>query len=60
MVNLAKIAYEGYRNHTGGVSLVSGSPIPAWEDLPAAIQLVWVQIEPWPSAAVVRQSLTTQ
>lgn len=38
MIDLAKIAYEAYRNHTGGKSLVSGSPIPIWENLSQPIQ----------------------
>lgn len=34
-------AYEGYRDHTGGVSLANGGPIPAWADLPPAIRAAW-------------------
>ena len=34
-------AYEGYRDHTGGVSLATGGPIPAWADLPPAIRAAW-------------------
>lgn len=37
----AEKAYEAYRADTGGVSLVSGQPIPEWSRLPAAIQKAW-------------------
>jgi hypothetical protein len=36
-----RIAYEAYRNHTGGVSLISGKEIPEWDQLPEAIQKAW-------------------
>ena len=39
---LAKIAYEAYRNHTGGISLVSKLPIPEWEKLNTNIQEAWI------------------
>lgn len=38
---LAKIGYEAYRNYTGGLSLVTGAPIPAYEQLPEAIKEAW-------------------
>jgi len=41
-MELAKIAYESYRAHTGGISLASGGPIPPWEQLKAEIQEAWV------------------
>ena len=36
-----EIAYEAYRRESGGVSLVSGDPIPEWDELPAAIRYAW-------------------
>lgn len=36
-----KIAYDAYRNHTGGISLASGQNIPGWEDLHAPIRAAW-------------------
>lgn len=41
MKTLGQIGYEGYRNHTGGISLVSQQPIPAWEGLKKDIQDAW-------------------
>lgn len=38
----AAIAYEAYRAHTGGKSLVSGAPIPEWSALPLPIQDAWL------------------
>lgn len=38
---IAEIAYEAYRAHTGGVSLASGQPIPEWEKLRPDIQAAW-------------------
>ena len=39
---LGRIAYEGYRTQTGGVSLISGQSLPPWEDLSAALQIAWI------------------
>lgn len=36
-----KDAYEAYRNHAGGKSLVSGAALPEWSELPASIQGAW-------------------
>ena len=36
-----KVAYDAYRNHTGGKSLVSGKPIPIWEELSPEICAAW-------------------
>lgn len=36
-----RIAYEAYRNHTGGISLVSKQPIPEWDALPGEIKAAW-------------------
>lgn len=38
---LAQVAYDGYREHTGGRSLATGQPIPTWEDLKPEIQQAW-------------------
>jgi len=38
---LAEIAYEAYRDHTGGISLVSKLPIPTWEKLSPEIKAAW-------------------
>jgi hypothetical protein len=38
---LGQRAYEGYRDHTGGVSLATGGPIPAWAELSPAIKAAW-------------------
>ena len=37
----ARIAYEGYRAKSEGKSLVSGAPIPPFDDLPEAIKGAW-------------------
>jgi hypothetical protein len=37
----AETAYEAYRKHTGGVSLISGQPIPPFSELSEAIQGAW-------------------
>jgi hypothetical protein len=39
--DLAKIAYEAYRASTGGVSAVSGAPLPEWEDQAQPIRDAW-------------------
>ena len=36
-----QIGYEAYRNHTGGISLASGRPIPEWDKLTGAIREAW-------------------
>lgn len=41
MSDLAKIAYDAYVKAAGGKSLVSGEPLPAFEDLPQEIQWAW-------------------
>jgi hypothetical protein len=38
---LGQRAYEGYRDHTGGVSLATGGPIPVWVELNPAIKAAW-------------------
>lgn len=34
-------AYEAYRAQSGGKSLATGAPIPAWSALPPPIQAAW-------------------
>ena len=36
-----QIAYEGYTGHTGGKSLVSGEPLPLWDDVTLEIKQAW-------------------
>jgi hypothetical protein len=36
-----QVAYEGYRVHSGGKSLVSGAPIPEWHELGEEIRAAW-------------------
>lgn len=38
---LGDVAYEAYRQTTGGRSLVSGAPLPGWLDLPEDIREAW-------------------
>jgi hypothetical protein len=35
------VAYNAYRTASGGRSLVTGAPIPPWDDMPEAIKDVW-------------------
>ena len=37
----AEVAYEAYRQHAGGVSLISGAPIPPFEDLDPRVKAAW-------------------
>lgn len=39
---LGRVAYEAYSTQTGGVSLVSGEQLPAWDDLDTSIQTAWI------------------
>lgn len=41
MKSMGHVAYDGYRNHTGGVSLISGQPIPEWNELKPEIKAAW-------------------
>jgi hypothetical protein len=36
-----KTAYEAYRKHSDGKSLVTGKPIPEWDELHGAIKDAW-------------------
>jgi hypothetical protein len=38
---LGNVAYNGYRKASGGKSLVTGAPIPPWDDMPEAIKDAW-------------------
>lgn len=40
-MDYARVAYNGYRNYTGGKSLVSNQPIPEWESLNPKIKEAW-------------------
>lgn len=39
--NFGRLAYEAYFKKAGGVSLVSGKPLPSWEEQATAIQDAW-------------------
>lgn len=41
MPDIGQVAYEAYRAHSDGKSLVSGAPIPQWHDLNGEIQEAW-------------------
>jgi hypothetical protein len=41
LVDLGRIAYEGYRTMTDSRSLVSGAALPAWEDQTPQIREAW-------------------
>lgn len=41
VLSAGQAAYEAYRFIAGGKSLVSGATLPAYEQLPATIQLAW-------------------
>lgn len=38
---LGRAAYIAYREGSGGVSLISGDPLPAWEKLGTRLQSAW-------------------
>lgn len=38
---IGRIAYEGYCEYTDGKSLISGQPLPKWEDLRREIRNAW-------------------
>lgn len=40
-ISFGKIAYDAYRDKSGGKSLVSGEPIPVWPELPETIRMAW-------------------
>ena len=40
-LSLGEQAYEAYRTHSGGVSLVSGAAIPPWHKMDPRIQEAW-------------------
>ena len=41
MPDLAKVAYDAYVKAAGGVSLVSGEPLPEFDQLPENIRQAW-------------------
>lgn len=41
MTFFGKANYEAYREFSRGASLVTGEPIPAWDDLPVHVQSGW-------------------
>lgn len=41
MVDLGKVAYEGYFAKCEGKSLISGSPLPKWEEQSPKIRAAW-------------------
>lgn len=41
MPDVGKIAYEAYCQSSGGLSLISGESLPAWEALDAKIRNAW-------------------
>lgn len=43
MTEVGQIAYEAYCESTGGVSAVSGAPLPEWDDQSPEIQRAWVR-----------------
>lgn len=40
-VDLARVAYEAYAQASGGVSMVSGHPLPTWDDQDEKIRMNW-------------------
>lgn len=39
--SIGQVAYEAYRERSGGVSLVSGAQLPHWDDLSPVIAEAW-------------------
>lgn len=42
MDELGKIAYEAYKDWSEGKSLVDGTELPDWQDLPQSIRDAWI------------------
>lgn len=40
-MELGMAAYDGYRTYSNGVSLISGDPIPEWDDQTPEIRAAW-------------------
>ena len=36
-----RVAYDAYRDAAGGRSLVTGDPLPSFDELPAQIRAAW-------------------
>lgn len=43
MAHLGKEAYEGYKLSCKGVSLISGAPLPSWDNQAPSIQAAWAE-----------------
>jgi hypothetical protein len=41
-IELGRVAYDGYLSASGGKSLVSGAPLPSFEEQPAEIKAAWI------------------
>ena len=41
MVDLGKVAYEGYFKSCNGKSLISGASLPTWDQQSAQIRTAW-------------------
>lgn len=41
MKTMGQIAYEGYLNFSGGRSLISGQPLPKWDEQSGEIKSAW-------------------
>ncbi len=50
--DLARIAYDAYKEETGGVSLISGERLPDFDSLKMSIQDAW-----WQAAEAVKNAI---
>lgn len=41
ILDLGEVAYSGYINQSGGVSLISGASLPEWDKLSPEIREAW-------------------
>jgi len=61
MSDQGKANYEGYRAAAMGKSLVSGDPLPEWDELPHLIRLAWdagaCSVELWLAEAPVDEDM---
>ena len=49
---LAKAAYEGYSQATGGKSAITGDKLPSWSELPSSVRNAW-----WSAARAMKAAL---
>ena len=42
-----RVAYDAYRDAAGGRSLVTGDPLPSFDELPAQIRAAWEAARRW-------------